>query len=390
MAANAASASSSSTGRHSSCARVGALCPSVLRRLKLLTLLLARPGELASREDLQRALWDGDTFVDFEQGVNHAIRELRAALGDDAESPRFIQTLPRRGYRFIAPVERITPATSVGGSTGQRERRWKWLTAGTVATVLVGIAIAYLARGSGEARRLSLPMALSVRPFSAPADPALGIGLANAISARLGGQQAVSVRSATTGANYVLDGEVVIAGTDVSVLARLQDGTSGATVWSDRVGVRADQLFSVEAVITERVVEALRLRLAATEQDRLRRRYTSNSAAYSEYLRGRAALVKYTRRAPRAPSRPSRGRCGRIPVTRSHGPGWRWRAPTCTCASRGRAKSSGGESERRRRRAPRWRSIRIWRKPTSPGRRWLASASSIGTRRSRPGAGRSC
>ena len=77
--------------------------------LKILALLLESPGELVLRDDLQRSLWDGATFVDFEQGVNHAIRELRAALGDDAGSPRFIQTLPRRGYRFIAPVERASP-----------------------------------------------------------------------------------------------------------------------------------------------------------------------------------------------------------------------------------------------------------------------------------------
>jgi DNA-binding winged helix-turn-helix (wHTH) protein/TolB-like protein len=293
--------------------------------LKLLALLLARPGELASRDDLQRALWDGDTFVDFEQGVNHAIRELRAALGDDAESPRFIQTLPRRGYRFIAPVERIittdatcprlpdvhqpstvqvivAPAPPADGSTGQRESRWMWLTAGSLATVLVGIAIAYLARGSGEARVASAPMAISVRPFAAaPADQMLGIGLANAISARLGGQQTMSVRSPTTGTakphgvRFVLDGEIIITGPDVTVLARLQDLDMGASVWSDRMRVRADQLFSVEDVITERVVAALRLRLAAADQDRLRRRYTGNSAAYGEYLRGRAFLVKYTR-----------------------------------------------------------------------------------------------
>ncbi len=72
--------------------------------LKLLALLLARPNDLVTRDELQRALWGDDTFVDFEQGVNHAVRELRAALGDVAESPRFIETLPRRGYRFIAPV----------------------------------------------------------------------------------------------------------------------------------------------------------------------------------------------------------------------------------------------------------------------------------------------
>ncbi len=187
-----------------------------------------------------------------------------------------------------------------------------WVTAGSLVTVLVGIAIAYLVRGSGEARNPYSPMALSVRPFSAPANQLLGIGLANAISARLGGQQTVSVLSAATGAaggdasggradtakpqgvRYVLDGEILITGTDVTVLARLEDVANGASVWSDRIHVRADQLFSVEDVITERVVAALRLRLAAAEQDRLRRRYTSNSEAYGEYLRGRAALVKYT------------------------------------------------------------------------------------------------
>ena len=83
---------------------------------------------------------------------------------------------------------------------------------------------------------------------------------------------------------YVLDGEIITTGADVTVVARLEDRATGASVWSDRMRVRADQLFSVEDVITERVVEALRLRLAAAEQERLRRRYTSNSAAYGEYL----------------------------------------------------------------------------------------------------------
>lgn len=75
--------------------------------LKLLALLLDHPGALVSREDIQRALWSEDTFVDFEQGVNHAVRELRTALSDVAESPRFIQTLPKRGYRFLPPVDAL-------------------------------------------------------------------------------------------------------------------------------------------------------------------------------------------------------------------------------------------------------------------------------------------
>jgi DNA-binding winged helix-turn-helix (wHTH) protein/tetratricopeptide (TPR) repeat protein len=276
--------------------------------LKLLALLLARPGELVSRDSLQRALWGGDTFVDFEQGVNHAIRELRAALGDTAESPRFIQTLPKRGYRFIAPVERMPASiaeapvaattaapTALPEAPTPRRRPYRlWIAATAAAVLAIGIVMAWRALRSDAASNPYAMATLAVRPFSSPEDPTLGVGLANAISARLGGQQTVSVGSSDTGASHVLEGEITIAGTDVTVLARLEEVARRVTVWSDRVGVRADELFSVEDVIAERVIAALRLRLAATEQERLRRRYTSNSQAYVEYLRGRAALVKYT------------------------------------------------------------------------------------------------
>jgi Tol biopolymer transport system component/DNA-binding winged helix-turn-helix (wHTH) protein len=74
--------------------------------LKLLECLLEHPGEVVTRDELRRRLWPDDTFVDFEQGVNAAVKRLRETLADSAESPRFVETLPRRGYRFIAPVER--------------------------------------------------------------------------------------------------------------------------------------------------------------------------------------------------------------------------------------------------------------------------------------------
>ncbi|HXP86536.1 MAG TPA: winged helix-turn-helix domain-containing protein [Bryobacteraceae bacterium] len=72
---------------------------------QILQLLLARPGEVLSRDELQKQLWPADTFVDFDRGLNKAVNHLRDALGDSAESPRFIETLPKRGYRFIAPVD---------------------------------------------------------------------------------------------------------------------------------------------------------------------------------------------------------------------------------------------------------------------------------------------
>lgn len=82
------------------------------RPFQVLALLLEQPGELRTRKELQERLWPADTFVDFEHGVNAAIQTLRRALCDSHKKPRFIETLPRRGYRFIAAVEKIQPPSA--------------------------------------------------------------------------------------------------------------------------------------------------------------------------------------------------------------------------------------------------------------------------------------
>ena len=72
---------------------------------EVLVILLERPGEVATREEIQQKLWPADTFVDFKHGINAAVKRLREALDDTADNPRFVETLARRGYRFIAPVD---------------------------------------------------------------------------------------------------------------------------------------------------------------------------------------------------------------------------------------------------------------------------------------------
>ena len=72
---------------------------------QILTVLLEKPGEIITRDELRNRLWQGDTFVDFDHGLNNAVMKLREVLGDSSESPRFVETIPKRGYRFIAPVE---------------------------------------------------------------------------------------------------------------------------------------------------------------------------------------------------------------------------------------------------------------------------------------------
>ena len=85
---------------------------------QVLCLLLARPGELVTREELRKMLWPADTFVDFEHGLNKTINKLREALSDDKERPRYIETLPRRGYRFIASVMTAQPPAEPNGAPG--------------------------------------------------------------------------------------------------------------------------------------------------------------------------------------------------------------------------------------------------------------------------------
>jgi cholera toxin transcriptional activator len=91
--------------------------------LQVLLMLLDRRGDVLTREEISRELWPDGTFVDYEHGVNSAVNRIREALGDDAANPRFIQTLARRGYRFLAPVERIEPADALSKKEVPREDR---------------------------------------------------------------------------------------------------------------------------------------------------------------------------------------------------------------------------------------------------------------------------
>jgi hypothetical protein len=86
---------------------------------RVLTLLLLCPGELVGREEFQRVLWPGETFVEFDKGLNKAIQKLRQALDDSSDNPRFIETLLRKGYRFIAPVDR-----TAGEALRRNPLRW--------------------------------------------------------------------------------------------------------------------------------------------------------------------------------------------------------------------------------------------------------------------------
>jgi len=106
--------------------------------VQILALLLERPGEIVSREELQKKLWPADTFVDFEQGLNNATKRLRAALDDNAETPHFIETLPRRGYRFIGAVNGSEQILAENATRTDRSgTRIRLLALGTLTIIVV-------------------------------------------------------------------------------------------------------------------------------------------------------------------------------------------------------------------------------------------------------------
>ena len=170
----------------------------------MLAALLDRPGDVVTREDLRDRLWKSDTFVDFEHGLNTAVKKLRQALGDSAEAPTFVETLPRRGYRFIASVapvnagaEEIRPLPDVAvplvaAQTPRVNRTALLVTALVTLVLLAGLAWRVQSRPRTTTQ-------LAVMPFRVLADPGgdaayLGIGIADAITTRLAATRQIGVR----------------------------------------------------------------------------------------------------------------------------------------------------------------------------------------------------
>jgi DNA-binding winged helix-turn-helix (wHTH) protein len=147
--------------------------------LEILKAVLERPGDLVTRDELRQRLWRHDTFVDFEDGLNAAIRRLREALGDNATTPRFIETLPRRGYRFIAPLPadaapvasapvettQPLPSSAVAAIAASLRKMWPWaLTA--VLIVMVGVVVWQYVRTTAPLQQSTSRFSLATQPLA--------------------------------------------------------------------------------------------------------------------------------------------------------------------------------------------------------------------------------
>jgi len=123
--------------------------------LQVLAALAERPGELVTREELRRRVWPQDTFVDFDHALNTAVKKIRATLNDDADAPRYIETVPRRGYRFVAPAERLgvsSPALAPPEANSLQDKKVRSLTMISAAVVTLAVVL-----GLAWRRRPHLP-----------------------------------------------------------------------------------------------------------------------------------------------------------------------------------------------------------------------------------------
>lgn len=326
---------------------------------QVLAMLLDRPGEVLTREELRKRVWDNDTYVDFDHSLNISINKLRDALGDSAATPRFIETLPRRGYRFIAPVSVENPApamvsvlqaTAVAPSasssealpsrTGQEPRAFAQtlpqaadsaeLTghAGSrhrtgrvivVAATLVMIAAlgGWLWRGyaGGSKNRVML----AVLPFEDLApdqhDQYLIAGLHDEMIAQLGrlNPERLGVIARTSveqyahqhktldeigrelHVDYVLEGTVRSVEGRVRITAVLIRVSDQTQMWVETYEPQMHDILTLQEDVARRVAAALSLEFLPENEQKLRLSTTANAEAYEAYLKGRFLWYQETK-----------------------------------------------------------------------------------------------
>lgn len=232
---------------------------------KVLELLARRSGEVLTRAEIREKVWSDDTFVDFEQGLNFCIRQIREAVGDTADAPRFIETLPRRGYRFLIPVETGSAATP------------------QTMTRLIVLPFRMLRPDANtDFLAFSLPDALTTALSGLSA---LVVRSSLAASRFANGTYDLKTIAVEADVDLIVTGTLLSANDEIRVTAQLTEAASGTLLCSNSMQTSTGNVFRLQDELTECVVDALELRLTAREQRILRQDVPSSPKAYEYYLR---------------------------------------------------------------------------------------------------------
>jgi len=286
---------------------------------QVLALLIERPGELVSREELRKRLWPSDTFVDFDHGVNIAINKVREALGDSPEKPRFIETLPRRGYRFIAPVD--APKTSRDGAlstqvTSSRAGRvgpglitWRRaLLPALLGLSFIAVFFSFVRYWRGRSA-LSTIRSLAVLPLENlsrdPAQDYFADGTTDELITSLAELQTLKVISRSSVVRYkgtskplreiarelnvdgIIEGTVLRSGNRVRITVQLIRAATDQHLWAETYEGNVEDVLRLQDAVARAIVAEIRVKLGPKEEARLGKSPSVNPAAYETYLRGR-------------------------------------------------------------------------------------------------------
>jgi TolB-like protein/DNA-binding winged helix-turn-helix (wHTH) protein len=248
---------------------------------RVLALLVARPGNLVTREEIRGHVWGSDTYVDFERGLNFCVAQIRSALGDSADSPRYVETVPKRGYRFIAPVSEAGTPAGAGLKAGPSARIYMLIAAGLLffgalffiaqrgAAPQTSIPIAVVPfdnqTGSGEYDRVAEGLAdTTVAELTQSDRPRLAVIGNAAILRRARGFRDVKAIGAELRVDYVVLGQVQRDGERVRVVAHLIRVSDERHLWANRFD-RPDLTLAVQEEIAGAIAREVALRLQPTD-----------------------------------------------------------------------------------------------------------------------------
>lgn len=275
--------------------------------MALLTLLAENAGELVSREEIQREVWGDQTFVDSDRNLNVCMAQVRSALGDDADSARFIRTVPKRGYLFLPPVERISlrPNEPKGKFSAERKPRPYWIAIALILCVLATAAFVALSRPRTVAPVRTM---LAVLPFdsASPGDPLID-GLTEELISHLGSVQTerlgVIARSSVMryksshaapkevardlNVQYVVEGTIRRDQGRVRVTARLINAADQAVDWTESYEDDDASLFRIEQESAAHITAAVLTRLFPRGVLRAGSFHVTDRTAYEAYRTGR-------------------------------------------------------------------------------------------------------
>jgi TolB-like protein/DNA-binding winged helix-turn-helix (wHTH) protein len=284
----------------------------------LLAMLLERPGEVLTREQLQRKLWPSETFVDFERGLNKAINRLREALSDDASNPRYIETLPRLGYRFIGETHDLGIAPShENDQTGSKNKKPWWLVAaGILCAVLAGLIVLNVRQrllSRGDRPRIESLAVLPLANLSGdPQQEYFADGMTEALIAELGQIGSLRVISRTSVMQYkgtkkplpqiarelnvdaVIEGSVLRVGDRARITAQLIAVGPERHLWARNYQRDLRDVLSLQGEIARTIADEVEANVTPDVQARLASAPPVNPKAHEAYLRGKFFLNKLT------------------------------------------------------------------------------------------------